>query len=318
MLEVRHLTKRYGKTLAVDDLTFQLHPGEVTGFLGPNGAGKSTTLRLILGLASPTSGSALINGISYSSTHLPLTEVGAVLDARAFHPARTALAHLQALAASSGIGVGRVRQVLDQVGLSSVARRRVGGFSLGMTQRLGIAAALIGDPPVLLLDEPLTGLDPDGVRWVRALLRSLADQGRVIFLSSHLLGETSITADRLIVIGAGRLIADTTVSDFVAHHATPDVLVRTGKPHELARLLTRLGGHPRAQNDGALLVHGLNAAEIGEVGLQHHILITELTPRGTSLEDAFISATGDSLGYASRPSDDAPPRPPQRRDRSAT
>nr|WP_084965532.1 ATP-binding cassette domain-containing protein [Thermoactinospora rubra] len=220
MIEVRELTKRYGGTTAVDGLSFRVRPGLVTGFLGPNGAGKSTTMRLILGLAAPTSGEALVNGVRYASLRRPLHEVGALLDATAVHGGRSAHDHLLALAASNGIGAARVAEVLARVGLSGVARKRIGGFSLGMKQRLGIAAALLGDPGVLLFDEPVNGLDPDGVRWIRELLRGLAAEGRTVLLSSHLMSEMALTADHLIVIGRGRLLADTSMADLVGGHAS--------------------------------------------------------------------------------------------------
>ncbi|MFE6050699.1 ATP-binding cassette domain-containing protein [Kitasatospora sp. NPDC056446] len=291
MIEVRDLTKRYGATLAVAGLTFTARPGQVTGFLGPNGSGKSTTLRMVLGLDAPSGGRATVNGRPYAALRRPLSEVGALLDAGAVHPARSGRHHLLALAASNGIGARRVREVLELTGLEQAARRRAGQYSLGMKQRLGLAAALLGDPPVLLLDEPVNGLDPEGVQWIRTLLRGLAAEGRTVLLSSHLLGETAVTADHLVVIGRGRLVADCSTADFLAEHARTDVLVRCARPAELARLLRAAGAVVAEEDAGALAVTGPAAAAIGELAAAHGIGVHELTLRQASLEQAFLDAT---------------------------
>ncbi len=243
MIEARGLTKRYGDDLAVDELSFTVRPGVVTGFLGPNGAGKSTTMRMILGLDTPTGGSVTVNGKPYRQHPAPLREVGALLDARAVHPGRSAYHHLLALAQTHGIGRRRVNEVIDAVGLREVARRRAGGFSLGMAQRLGIATALLGDPRTIILDEPVNGLDPEGIRWIRALLRGLAEEGRTVFVSSHLMSEMALTAQHLVVIGRGRLIADTGVDEFIAGAARSVVRVRTTSPAELTTVLNGLRRH---------------------------------------------------------------------------
>ena len=299
MITAHSLTKRYGDATAVDDLTFEVPSGEVTGFLGPNGSGKSTTMRMILGLDLPDSGSALIDGKRYCELDWPLREVGALLDAKAFHPARTARNHLRWLALANDIPAGRVDEVLDQVGLTSVARRRVGKFSLGMTQRLGIAAALLGDPAVLLFDEPVNGLDPEGIRWVRHFLRDLARQGRTVLVSSHLISEMSLTADRLVVIGRGRLIAETSVADFVArsgggavHLVTPDMDTFTTS--------LKAAGATVVSDDGALKVGGMASQQIGDLAARDGLRIYELTPVTASLEDAFMELTHDEVEY--RPS----------------
>ncbi|MBD0674795.1 ABC transporter ATP-binding protein [Streptomyces sp. CBMA156] len=301
MIEVHGLTKRYGGALAVDGLSFTVRPGQVTGFLGPNGSGKSTTLRMILGLDAPTGGRATVNGRPYAALRHPLREVGALLDATAVHPARSARHHLLALAVSNGLGARRVREVLALTGLEPVARRRAGRFSLGMKQRLGVAAALLGDPGVLLLDEPVNGLDPEGVRWIRTLLRELAAEGRTVLLSSHLLSETALTADHLVVIGRGRLVADCSTAGFLAEHAPTDVLVRCARPAELAHLL-RAGGavQVREEPDGSLAVAGPEPAAIGELAAAHGIGVHELTVRQASLERAFMDATGGSVEYRAR------------------
>src|SRR5215469_3810902 len=262
MIEARELRKVYGHTVAVDGIDFQVKPGHVTGFLGPNGAGKSTTMRMILGLDLPTSGTVTVDGRRYQGTVWPLHEVGALLDARAVHPGRSAYNHLYALAAANGIVRGRVDEVLDQVGLTSVARKRVGGFSLGMAQRLGIAGALLGDPGTLLFDEPVNGLDPDGILWIRTLMRSLAGEGRTVLVSSHLMSEMALTADHLIVIGRGRLIRDEGVNDFVASSSRQSVRVRSPQASELASRLGAAGAVVRAGPDGSIDVTGLDAAAI--------------------------------------------------------
>ncbi|HLU75900.1 MAG TPA: ATP-binding cassette domain-containing protein [Nonomuraea sp.] len=298
MIEVRGLTIRYGGTLAVDDLTFTVKPGSVTGFLGPNGAGKSSTMRAVLGLETPDAGEALVNGRPYTDLRRPLRTMGALLDAAAVHGGRTARAHLGWLARSNGIGAGRVAQVLEQAGLAGAADRRIGGFSLGMKQRLGIAAALLGDPAVLMFDEPLNGLDPEGIRWLRGLLRSLADEGRTVLLSSHLMNEMALTADHVVVIGRGRLIADAAMHALAAHFRG-DVLVRTPRPDQLAGVLRAHGAAVVREDDGGLSVRDLDAAEIGELALAAGIALAELSPRGASLEEAFLRLTGDSTEHRS-------------------
>ncbi|NJP94901.1 ATP-binding cassette domain-containing protein [Nonomuraea sp. FMUSA5-5] len=296
MIEVRGLTMRYGRTVAVDDLTFTVKPGLVTGFLGPNGAGKSTTMRAVLGLEVPQAGETLVDGRAYVSLRRPMRTMGALLDAGAVHGGRTAHAHLACLARSNGIGAGRVSAVLEQVGLTAVANRRIRGFSLGMKQRLGIAMALLGDPATLMLDEPLNGLDPEGIRWLRGLLRSLAGEGRTVLLSSHLMNELALTADHVIVIGRGRLIADTAI-DALAGHFQGDVLVRASRPDRLAALMRERGAAVTAEDGGALSVRGLTAAEIGVLALSAGIALAELSPRAASLEEAFMRLTGDSIEF---------------------
>jgi ABC-2 type transport system ATP-binding protein len=296
--DVDHVTKRYGDRVAVDDLTFQVRPGIVTGFLGPNGAGKSTTMRVILGLDTPTSGRSTVNGRSYRDLPAPLHEIGAMLEARAIHTGRSAFNHLLAMAQTHGIARRRVSEVIDLVGLSEVAHQRAGGFSLGMGQRLGIAAALLGDPSTVILDEPANGLDPEGILWIRTLLRSLAAEGRTVFLSSHLMSEMAQTAEHLVVVGRGRLIADTTVAEIVGR-ASRDamVLVRTSQADELAGALRRDGVTVRARPDAGLEVRGLTGAEIGAIALHAQIVLHELTPQRASLEQAFMSLTGGSVEY---------------------
>ncbi|MFU8849723.1 ATP-binding cassette domain-containing protein [Micromonospora sp. SL1-18] len=298
MIEVRQLVKRYGDKTAVDHLEFTVRPGEVTGFLGPNGAGKSTTMRVILGLAAPTSGSTRVNGRCYRKHEAPLQEVGALLEARSIHPGRSAVSHLNALALTHGIPRRRVDEVIELAGLAAVARKRAGAFSLGMGQRLGIAAALLGDPQTVILDEPVNGLDPEGVLWIRGLLTSLAAEGRTVFVSSHLMGEMAQTASKLIVIGRGRLLADTTVEQFIHDAGGHSVKVASSDPARLRELL--LG--PDVEITGAagseeLEVVGLTARQIGTVAAEHGIAVYELTPRAVSLEDAFMSLTGDAVEY---------------------
>jgi len=299
MITAHALTKRYGDATAVDDLTFEVPPGEVTGFLGPNGSGKSTTMRMIMGLDLPDSGSALIGGKRYCELDWPLRQVGALLDAKAFHPARTARNHLRWLSLANDIPSGRVDEVLDQVGLTSVAGRRVGKFSLGMTQRLGIAAALLGDPGVLLFDEPVNGLDPEGIRWVRNFLRDLAGEGRTVLVSSHLISEMSLTADRLVVIGRGRLIAETSVADFVARSGGGAVRLVTPDEERFTAVLTAAGATV-VPDDGALTVGGLVSPRIGDLAARDGLRIYELTPVTASLEDAFMELTQDDVEF--RPS----------------
>ena len=295
-IEAVGLTKRYGDAVAVDGLTFTVQPGRVTGFLGPNGAGKSTTMRLVLGLDAPSAGTVTVAGRHYADLPRPLHTVGALLDARAVHPGRSAANHLLALAQAAGIGRKRVDEVLGLVGLENVAGRRAGTFSLGMSQRLGIAAALLGDPPVLLFDEPVNGLDPEGIRWIRTLMRGLAAQGRTVLVSSHLMSEMALTAQHLLVIGRGRLLADASVEEFLHRHGTETVLVRAGEQGGLARLLRRAGAHLDTDDD-ALLVQGLTATEIGKLAAADGIALAELTPRRGSLEDVFMALTADAVEY---------------------
>jgi ABC-2 type transport system ATP-binding protein len=300
MITAHSLTKRFGATTAVDNLTFEVPPGVVTGFLGPNGSGKSTTMRIIMGLDLPTSGSALIGGKPFSELAWPLHEVAALLDAKAFHPARTARNHLRWLALTNDIPLRRVDEVLDQVGLTSVAHRRAGKFSLGMSQRLGIAATLLGDPAVLLFDEPVNGLDPEGIRWVRHFLRSLAAEGRTVFVSSHLISEMSQTADRLVVIGRGRLIAETSVADFIARSGGAAVKLVTPDVAAFTATLTAAGAKVGAGEAGSLTIEGLTAPNIGDLAARDGLRVHELTPITASLEDAFMELTQNEVEY--RPS----------------
>jgi ABC-2 type transport system ATP-binding protein len=297
MIEVTNLTKRYGQTTAVDDLSFRLVPGQVTGFLGPNGAGKTTTMRMILGLDAPTKGSVRIAGRLYRDLPAPLTEVGALLDAKALHGGRSAYNHLRVLAASNGLPVRRVDEVLGIVGLESVAGRRAGGFSLGMGQRLGIAAALLGDPGILMFDEPVNGLDPEGILWVRTFMRALAAEGRTVLVSSHLMSEMALTADHLVVIGRGRLIADTSVEEFVSRSSQQSVLVRSTDDVTLAALLAPAGAMITHPAGGGLDITGLTSTEVGQVALRAGIALSELTPQRASLEEAFMELTKDSVEY---------------------
>jgi ABC-2 type transport system ATP-binding protein len=297
MIEARGLTKRYGDKLAVDDLTFTVRPGMVTGFLGPNGAGKSTTMRMILGLDAPTQGSVTVNGRPYREHAAPLREVGALLDARSVHPGRSAYHHLLALAQTCGIRRSRVDEVVDAVGLGGVARRRAGGFSLGMGQRLGIAAALLGDPGTVILDEPVNGLDTEGIRWIRSLLQGLAAEGRTVFVSSHLMSEMAMTAQHLIVIGRGRLIADTGMEEFVARAAPGVVRVRSTDPAALAALLRSRDGAVAEAGDGGLAVSGLTTDEVGRLAGAAGITLLELTAQQASLEEAFVDLTRDAVEF---------------------
>lgn len=297
MIQAHSLTKRYGQTVAVDHLSFDVRPGQVTGFLGPNGSGKSTTMRMIMALDAPDTGNVMINGRTYSELAWPLREVGALLEAKAFHPGRSAFHHLLALAQTNDIPRSRVGQVLEEVGMSKVARRRAGTFSTGMGQRLGIAAALLGDPGVLLFDEPINGLDPDGILWVRNLLKALAAQGRTVLVSSHLMSEMALTADHLVVIGRGRLIAEAPVSDFVARSSKHFVRVRSPQALELIPVLEAEGGEIAGEPDGALEVKGLNQGEIGELASRSRIVLHELSPQSASLEDAFMELTADEVEF---------------------
>jgi ABC-2 type transport system ATP-binding protein len=297
MIEVRNLTKRFGTTLAVDDLSFDVSPGMVTGFLGPNGAGKSTTMRAVIGLDRPTSGRITVNGRAYVDLPAPLREVGALLDAGALHGGRRAYFHLLCLAQSNGIPARRVGEVLDMVGLTDVALKRAAGFSLGMSQRLGIAAALLGDPAVLMFDEPVNGLDPEGIRWIRTLMRSLAGEGRTVLVSSHLMSEMALTADHLIVIGKGRLIADASVDDVIKASSGRAVLVRTPDAAVLQARLENAGASVETRTDGAMIVQGLEPPSIGKLAAEGGVVLYELTPQEASLEEAFMELTHDSTEF---------------------
>lgn len=301
MIEAHALTKRYGERTAVEDLSFTVRPGAVTGFLGPNGAGKSTTMRMILGLDAPSAGRVTVNGRHYADHRAPLHEVGAMLEARAIHTGRSAYHHLLALAVTTGIPRGRVDEVIDLVGLRGVARKRAGGFSLGMGQRLGIASALLGDPATLVLDEPVNGLDPEGILWIRNLLRSLAAEGRTVLVSSHLMSEMALTAEHLIVIGRGRLIADTSVAEFVRGAAGTSVRVRTDDAERLRRLLAAPEVTVASEAAGVLEVTGLTSDRIGRIAADHAIALAELTPQQASLEQAFMELTRDAVEYQAPP-----------------
>jgi ABC-2 type transport system ATP-binding protein len=297
VISAHRLTKDYGDKRAVDGLTFEVRPGVVTGFLGPNGSGKSTTMRLVLGLDRPTAGHVTVNGKPYAEHDAPLREVGALLEARSIHTGRSARNHLRALAQTHGISKRRVEELIDLVGLHDVAGKRAGKFSLGMGQRLGIATALLGDPATVMLDEPVNGLDPEGIQWIRALLRGLAAEGRTVFVSSHLMSEMSLTAEHLIVIGRGRMIADTSVSDFVAAASKDLVRVRTPDGTALQQAVVRLGGTVRHEPDGAFEVSGVGAEEIGRAAAATGIVLFELTPHQASLEEAFMEITRGELEY---------------------
>lgn len=294
MIEAVGLTKRYGPKTAVHDLSFTVRPGVVTGFLGPNGAGKSTTMRMLVGLDAPTAGRATVNGRRYAEHAAPLHEVGAMLEARAVHTGRSAFNHLLALAATHGIPRRRVDEVIDTVGLREVARRRAGGFSLGMGQRLGIASALLGDPATLVLDEPVNGLDPEGILWIRKFMHRLADEGRTVFVSSHLLSEMALTASNLVVIGKGRLISQSSTKEFVARASENTVKVRSP---QLDRLRALLPADSATDTNDGILVSGLDSAKIGELAAGNGIVLHELSPQTGSLEQAFMQITGDSVEY---------------------
>jgi ABC-2 type transport system ATP-binding protein len=297
MIEARALSKRYGDKVAVDDITFTVRPGVVTGFLGPNGAGKSTTMRLILGLDAPTSGQVTVNGKPYAEHRAPLREVGALLEARAVHTGRSAYNHLLAQALTTGIPRQRVEEVIDLVGLRGVARKRAGSFSLGMGQRLGVAAALLGDPATLILDEPVNGLDPEGILWIRNLLRDLAAEGRTVFVSSHLMSEMALTAEHLIVIGRGRLIADTSVAEFIDSASRKVVRVRTPQATALRELLVGPQVSVTSSERGLLEVAGLTSGEIGRIACANAVALEELVPVQASLEEAFMELTQDAVEY---------------------
>ena len=297
MIEAHELTKQYGDKTAVDHVTFTVEPGTVTGFLGPNGAGKSTTMRMIVGLDRPTSGTVTVNGRPYAQHAMPLREVGVLLDAKAVHTGRSAYGHLRAVAATHGITTSRVQEVIEMTGLQTVAKKRVGGFSLGMGQRLGIAAAMLGDPRTLILDEPVNGLDPEGVKWVRTMVRYLAGEGRTIFLSSHLMSEMAQTADQLLVIGRGRIIASGPVQEIIDAARGVSVRVRSPRAGELAELIAGADVTLRATEPGLIDVNGRSAEEIGDIAARAGIALHELTPQRASLEDAYMSLTQDEVEY---------------------
>ncbi|WP_250297786.1 ABC transporter ATP-binding protein [Streptomyces sp. A 4/2] len=297
MIELSGLTKRYGEKTAVDQLSFTVRPGIVTGFLGPNGAGKSTTMRMVLGLDNPTAGDVRIDGKHYAELKDPLKYIGALLDAKAMHGGRTAYNHLLCLAQSNGIPTSRVGEVLETVGLAAVARKRAKGFSLGMGQRLGIAGALLGDPEILMFDEPVNGLDPEGIHWIRNLMKSLAAQGRTIFVSSHLMSEMALTADHLVVIGQGRLMADTSMADFIAENSRSYVRLRSPQQERLLDVLHDAGHTAVTAGNGSVEVDGATAAEIGELAARHQLVLHELSPQQASLEEAFMQLTAESVEY---------------------
>jgi ABC-2 type transport system ATP-binding protein len=297
MIEVQKLTKRYGETLAVDGLSFQVRPGRVTGFLGPNGAGKSTTMRAMIGLDRPTSGQVLIDGRRYEQIAQPLRKVGALLEAKALHGGRTAYGHLLGLARSNRIPESRVGEVLETVGLSATAKKRAGGFSLGMAQRLGVAAALLGDPEVLLFDEPVNGLDPEGILWIRELMKKLAGEGRTVFVSSHLMSEMALTAEHLIVIGQGRLLADTTVEDFIARNSRSYIHIRTPEPERMRDVLAGEGIRTDNGPEGVLEALGTTLETVGKLASKHQVTVYEISPRTASLEEAFMQLTADAVDF---------------------
>jgi ABC-2 type transport system ATP-binding protein len=301
MIELNRLSKRFGSVTALDDLSFTVRPGHVTGFLGPNGAGKTTTMKIILGLDAPSAGTALVNGRRYDRLVRPLHQVGSLLDATALHGGRTARLHLTSIARSNGIGRRRVAEVLTLTGMEAVADRRVAGYSLGMKQRLGLAAALLGDPPVLMLDEPVNGLDTEGIGWIRQFFKTLAAEGRTVLVSSHLMSEMALTADHLIVIGRGKLLADMPTAQLIAANARHDVLLRSPRAADLAGLLTARGATVTPQPDGAVVVTGLDAAAIGDLAASHGIAVHALVPRQASLEDAYLDLTGESVDYHGTP-----------------
>ncbi|MFF4157462.1 ABC transporter ATP-binding protein [Streptomyces sp. NPDC001678] len=315
MIELEGLTKHYGDVRAVDHLTFTVRPGIVTGFLGPNGAGKSTTMRMMLDLDNPSGGTVRIDGRHYRELHDPLRVVGALLDAKAMHGGRSAYNHLLCLAQSNGIPRARVREVLDTVGLTSVAGKRTKGFSLGMGQRLGIAAALLGDPRILMFDEPVNGLDPEGIHWIRNLMKSLATQGRTVFVSSHLMSEMALTADHLVVIGQGKLLADTSMADFIKENSRSYVRMRSPEQERLREVLRGAGIDVVPGEEGALEAEGEDAAHLGELAARHRITLHELSPQSASLEEAFMRLTAGSVEYHAhenhRPPDSRPETQPE-------
>lgn len=314
MIEVRNLTKRYGEATAVDRLSFRAEPGRVTGFLGPNGAGKSTTMRALLGLDRPTSGQALIEGRPYHQIRYPLRTVGALLESGALHGGRTAHGHLLGLARSNRVPERRVREVLETVGLASVGRARAKTFSLGMTQRLGVAAALLGDPRVLLFDEPLNGLDPEGIHWIRGLMRQLAREGRTVLVSSHLMSEMALAAEHLVVIGQGRLLADTSTADFVARNSRPYVRIRTPEPERVRELLAAAGIRAEEGEDGAVDAVGAEQRTVGDLIARHQITVYEMSPQTASLEEAFLRLTAGAADFRAYPATPAEPGEPTRQE----
>ena len=297
MIEARGLTKRFGDKLAVDQLTFTVEPGRITGFLGPNGAGKTTTMRLILGLDRPSRGSVTVHGRDFGKLAYPMHEIGALLDAKAVHGGRSAYNHLLCLAETNNLPRRRVDETLALVGLNEVARKRSKGFSLGMGQRLGIAAALLGDPAILMFDEPVNGLDPEGILWIRNLMKALAAEGRTVFVSSHLMSEMEHTADHLLVIGRGRLISDCTVAEFIAANSRQSVRVRTPQPAALARAVTAAGGQVREDDDGLMTVQGLGVSQVGDLAFENSVRLHELAPAQASLEQAFMELTASSVQF---------------------
>ncbi|MFP5359389.1 MAG: ABC transporter ATP-binding protein [Actinomycetes bacterium] len=298
MIEATNLSKKFGSTTAVDHVTFTVQPGVVTGFLGPNGAGKSTTMRMILGLDRPTSGQVTVNGQPYAKLVTPFKEIGALIDAKGVHPRRSARSHLRAMAATHGISDRRVDEVLELTGLTAVAKKKAGGYSLGMGQRLGIAGALLGDPRIVMFDEPVNGLDPDGVLWVRQLARRLADNGRTVFLSSHLMSEVQQTADHVIVIGRGRILADASLHEFMGAYARTGVIVTSPDAARLAELVTHEGGVvTQVDHRERISVTGLDARDIGRIARDHNLWLAELRDESTSLEDAYMSLTADQTEY---------------------
>ncbi|RSS27593.1 ABC transporter ATP-binding protein [Streptomyces sp. WAC08452] len=309
MIELEGLTKRYGEKVAVNNLSFTVRPGIITGFLGPNGAGKSTTMRMVLGLDRPTAGDVRIDGKHYDQLKDPLTYIGALLEAKAWHGGRSAYNHLLCLAQSNGIPTRRVREVLDTVGLTAVAKKKTKGFSLGMGQRLGIAAALLGDPRILMFDEPVNGLDPEGIHWIRNLMKTLASQGRTVFVSSHLMSEMALTADHLVVIGQGRLLADTSMADFIAENSRSYVRIRTPQRERLLDVLH--GEGVTAVEAGEVLeVDGDKAEAVGELAARHQIVLYELSPQRASLEEAFMQLTAESVEYHAHDGQPTGPVPP--------
>ncbi|MEU8487789.1 MULTISPECIES: ATP-binding cassette domain-containing protein [unclassified Streptomyces] len=297
MIELEGLTKHYGEKLAVNNLTFTVRPGIVTGFLGPNGAGKSTTMRMMLGLDNPSAGDVRIDGKHYAQLKDPLTYIGALLDAKAMHGGRSAYNHLLCLAQSNGIPRARVAEVLDTVGLTPVARKKAKGFSLGMGQRLGIAGALLGDPRILMFDEPVNGLDPEGIHWIRNLMKSLAGQGRTVFVSSHLMSEMALTADHLVVIGQGHLLADTSMSDFIQQNSRSYVRLRSPQQERLLDVLHEAGITVVEAGNGTLEVDGRSPEQLGDLAAAHHLVLHELSPQQASLEEAFMQLTAESVEY---------------------
>ncbi|MBT2524772.1 ATP-binding cassette domain-containing protein [Streptomyces sp. ISL-99] len=310
MIELTGLTKRYGEKVAVDHLTFTVRPGIVTGFLGPNGAGKSTTMRMVLGLDNPTAGDVRIDGKHYADLRDPLKYIGALLDAKAMHGGRSAYNHLLCLAQSNGIPRSRVSEVLETVGLTSVAKKRAKGFSMGMGQRLGIAGALLGDPEILMFDEPVNGLDPEGIHWIRNLMKTLASQGRTVFVSSHLMSEMALTADHLVVIGQGRLLADTSMAAFIRENSRSYVRLRSPQQERLRDVMYEAGITAVSAANGSLEVDGVTSEQLGDLAARHQLVLHELSPQQASLEEAFMRLTAESVEYHAH-SDGERPNPPR-------